>query len=109
MRTERDGSWATVIVAMLLAAAAVAVVVCLGGCRFMEVFGGGLETALGNVDSVNTDPTSRLDLIVTAIGYDANRGRVLMYFGNSAQFWLNLQMTWDLWHAHQHLKRLRVV
>lgn len=44
----------------------------------------GLETAVGNVDSVNTDPTSRLDLIVTAIGYDANRGRVLMYFGSSA-------------------------
>ena len=30
-------------------------------------------------------------------------------FGTTAEFWLNLQMTWDLWHAHQHLKRLRVV
>ncbi|MDP2270280.1 MAG: FG-GAP-like repeat-containing protein [Archangium sp.] len=44
----------------------------------------GLETALGNVDTVNTAAGSRLDLVVTATGYDANRGRVLMYFGNAA-------------------------
>ncbi len=43
----------------------------------------GLETALGNVDTVNTAAGSRLDLVVTATGYDANRGRVLMYFGNA--------------------------
>ena len=22
-------------------------------------------------------------------------------FGNSEQFWMNLQTNWDLWHAHQ--------
>ena len=29
-------------------------------------------------------------------------------FGTTAEFWLNLQMTWDLWHARQNLKRLRI-
>lgn len=28
-------------------------------------------------------------------------------FGTTAEFWLNLQMTWDLWHARQKLRRLR--
>lgn len=30
-------------------------------------------------------------------------------FGTTAEFWLNLQMSWDLWHARQGLKRLRSV
>jgi addiction module HigA family antidote len=29
--------------------------------------------------------------------------------GTTAEFWLNLQMSWDLWHARQDLKRLRAI
>ena len=29
-------------------------------------------------------------------------------FGTTAELWLNLQMTWDLWHARQKLRRLRL-
>ena len=28
--------------------------------------------------------------------------RLAAYFGTSAQFWLNVQVAWDLWHALQH-------
>ena len=27
--------------------------------------------------------------------------RVAKYFGTSADFWMNLQLRWDLYHAHQ--------
>jgi antitoxin HigA-1 len=30
-------------------------------------------------------------------------------FGTSAESWLNQQTQYDLWHAEQHRKRLRVV
>lgn len=29
-------------------------------------------------------------------------------FGTTAELWLNLQMSWDLWHARQKLRRLRL-
>lgn len=29
-------------------------------------------------------------------------------FGTTAELWLNLQMRWDLWHARQKLRRLRL-
>ena len=29
--------------------------------------------------------------------------------GTTAEFWLNLQMTWDLWHARRTMKHLRLV
>lgn len=46
------------------------------------LFGG--EVAMGNVHADNTTPTPRLDLLVSSTGYDANRGRVFLYFGNQA-------------------------
>ena len=30
-------------------------------------------------------------------------------FGNSPEFWMNLQMAWDLWHAQEDLRRAHVL
>lgn len=35
--------------------------------------------------------------------------RLSIAFGTSAESWLNQQTQYDLWHAEQHRKRLRVV
>ena len=35
--------------------------------------------------------------------------RLSIAFGTSAESWLNQQTRYDLWHAEQHRKRLRVV
>ena len=32
--------------------------------------------------------------------------RLSRVFGNSPQFWLGLQMDWDLWHAQRKLDRV---
>ena len=32
--------------------------------------------------------------------------RLSKLFGNSARFWMNLQASWDLWHARQEEKQL---
>ena len=41
--------------------------------------------------------------------------RLAQYFGNSADFWMNLQLRWDLYHAQRdeakelkHIKRIRL-
>jgi addiction module HigA family antidote len=31
--------------------------------------------------------------------------RLSELFGTSAEFWMNLQMSWDLWHAYQAERR----
>ena len=35
--------------------------------------------------------------------------RLSIAFGTSAESWLNQQTQYDLWHAEQHRKRLRVM
>ena len=50
-------------------------------------------------------PASINELVTGKRGVSAEMALLLAgIFGTTAEFWMNLQMSWELWHARKRLK-----
>ena len=66
------------------------------------------ETQADLARRLSKTPAAINELVKGKRGVSAEMALLLAdAFGTTAEFWMNLQMSWDLWHAKQSMKSVR--